>query len=273
MSLKSEYTAFFKAEYIEFSVGVGCPVKCLKYCPQEVTIRNYKSMEKILSLENFKKIMLKLPRSLGIVFSGFCEPFISKEFVKMVQFTHERGHKILVATTLFNATKEDVKKLIKIPLVTLALHLPDGKVTKFPITQEYKDNVFTVIQNVPTLTFALMNDLFVTNNRENITRGFLPKHKRIGYCPKLIIPQFVVLPNGDVYLCCMDFGLWHKLGNLLEENYETIRNRLRTKKPFELCRYCNQNKTYIKHLANQLISIFKQPFLKRKFECKKETKK
>ena len=29
----------------------------------------------------------------------------------------------------------------------------------------------------------------------------------------------VLLPNGDVQLCCMDFGLKHKLGNLNVDTY------------------------------------------------------
>ena len=32
----------------------------------------------------------------------------------------------------------------------------------------------------------------------------------------------VVLPNGDVVLCCMDYSLEHKIGNLLQDSYETL---------------------------------------------------
>jgi radical SAM protein with 4Fe4S-binding SPASM domain len=32
----------------------------------------------------------------------------------------------------------------------------------------------------------------------------------------------VVLPNGDVYLCCMDYSLKHKIGNLFESKYEDL---------------------------------------------------
>jgi hypothetical protein len=31
--------------------------------------------------------------------------------------------------------------------------------------------------------------------------------------------QNVCLPNGDVVLCCMDYSLQHKIGNLLEQDY------------------------------------------------------
>jgi len=46
----------------------------------------------------------------------------------------------------------------------------------------------------------------------------------------------VMLPNGDVSLCCMDYGLEHILGNILEQEYEDI-----LPEPyscFNLCRFC-----------------------------------
>jgi hypothetical protein len=46
----------------------------------------------------------------------------------------------------------------------------------------------------------------------------------------------VLLPNGDVTLCCMDYSLKHLLGNLYERSYEEIIPEDRT--AFELCKYC-----------------------------------
>ena len=46
----------------------------------------------------------------------------------------------------------------------------------------------------------------------------------------------VLLPNGDVVLCCMDYNLDHVLGNLYTQEYNDILPILKT--PFELCRYC-----------------------------------
>lgn len=46
----------------------------------------------------------------------------------------------------------------------------------------------------------------------------------------------ILLPNGDVSLCCMDYNLDHILGNLFEEEYEDI-----LPEPyscFNLCRLC-----------------------------------
>ena len=32
----------------------------------------------------------------------------------------------------------------------------------------------------------------------------------------------VVLPNGDVYLCCQDYGLTQQIGNLLTTRFEDL---------------------------------------------------
>ena len=46
----------------------------------------------------------------------------------------------------------------------------------------------------------------------------------------------VVLPNGDVSLCCMDYGLEHIIGNLLDQEYEDVIPKHNT--CFNLCRFC-----------------------------------
>ncbi|PPQ39732.1 Iron-sulfur cluster-binding domain-containing protein [Rhodoblastus acidophilus] len=56
----------------------------------------------------------------------------------------------------------------------------------------------------------------------------------------------VVLPNGDVVLCCMDYGLQHVIGNLLDSGYydlfaapELNRLRVENQKPgFSACSIC-----------------------------------
>ena len=58
----------------------------------------------------------------------------------------------------------------------------------------------------------------------------------------------VVLPNGDVFLCCNDYNLDHYLGNLLKNSYESlfegeefkkIEKSLENEDIESLCRYCS----------------------------------
>ena len=57
----------------------------------------------------------------------------------------------------------------------------------------------------------------------------------------------IVMPNGDVYLCCMDWALEYKLGNLLEQSWLDVMAsdvRKRGKEDREtgchngICRHC-----------------------------------
>ena len=50
----------------------------------------------------------------------------------------------------------------------------------------------------------------------------------------------IMLPNGDVSLCCMDYGLEHILGNLIEQDYGEIIPEDNT--CFNLCRFCENAK-------------------------------
>jgi hypothetical protein len=51
----------------------------------------------------------------------------------------------------------------------------------------------------------------------------------------------VLLPNGDVSLCCMDYGLKYVLGNLYNQEYNDIIPEPNT--TFGLCRYCENGTT------------------------------
>ncbi len=218
-----------------------CPNFCREYCPQEVFIKNYPGdQSELLSLVDFKRIISGVPKSVIIDFSGFCEPFVNKETIEMVKFANNWGYRLSMFTTLRGASESDVHELIKIPFFQLCLHLPDGKFLSFPLTQEYMLNVFTVIKGVRNAVFMSMNDSFKSDNRENVVRGLYRKSHHFRYCWRWAKPDFVVLPNGDVHLCSRDFGLWHKVGNLLHENYSEIRERYLHSRNFELCRYCTE---------------------------------
>ncbi len=69
----------------------------------------------------------------------------------------------------------------------------------------------------------------------------------------------VVLPNGDVVLCCMDYALKHIVGNLLRDDYwniftspEMTKIRLENQKPeFSKCTLCKTCENVVKHRMNE----------------------
>lgn len=246
-------------EQMEFTLAVGCPVNCSRYCPQEVFVKKYGNNERLMTFEAFKEILANLPNIVTVQFAGFCEPFVNPDFVRMAEYAQHNGYRLNVFTTLYGAKASDVERLLNLEYGIFCLHLRDGHIVNFPLTTEYKNNVFKIIEGLPNVTFSLMNKLFTSNNREKVTRGILPQPKRVGSCSKFVNPQFVVLPNGQVQLCCQDFGLQHTVGNLLKEDYADIKKRFQTRKcSYRLCEYCDWCTPYTRYLYNQLAAKVKK---------------
>jgi hypothetical protein len=246
----------FNTDMLEFTLAVGCPVQCKRYCPQEVFLQKYGNNPRMLSFNAFKQILYDVPTNVTLNFAGFCEPFVNPDFSRMAEYAYNKGYNLQVATTLYGAKSSDIDRLLDLEYQVFCIHMRDGKVVNFQLTPEYQDNFFRVIEGVPNVVFTIMNGLFSSNNRENVTRGVLPKPKAVGFCQKLITPQFVVLPNGDAFLCCQDFGLKHKMGNLFTEAYAEIKQRFIQNKNhyYQLCSYCSFNKPYSEVLYSKVVS-------------------
>jgi hypothetical protein len=228
-------------EVLEVTTSIGCPINCEQYCPQEVITQRYAG-NRTLSLDDWRLVLRHIPPKLPIVFSGFCEPFANRRFIDLIDLAYVTGHPVAIFTTLYQAARADIKKLITYPFLEFVLHLPDGRAMQIPLSEDYKDNVFTVLQNVKNVKFMIMNDDFQDDYRQHVSRGRLTTRKHLRFCKKLNAPQFVLLPNGDVSLCSHDFGLWHILGNLFTENYVDIRRRFfPLKRTFRLCSMCSRN--------------------------------
>jgi radical SAM protein with 4Fe4S-binding SPASM domain len=208
-------------EFIEITTVDKCANNCV-FCPQQVFQKNYQG-DSLLSLENFKTALSKIPINVDITFSGFAEPFLNPHCIDMIEYAHSKGHKIQLYTTLVGMKLEYVERLNQYDPM-LFLHLPDNLGnTKILVTDEYTKVLVKVLQTMTVEYFVVMNKNFISNGRAGLCIGARKKDlKGWFYCGKLVSPQFVMLPNCDVVLCGMDFGLKHKLGNLLESSYKEI---------------------------------------------------
>ncbi len=249
------------AEFVEITTHIGCPINCAKYCPQEITVKNYGENNRSLTVDNFKIALNNLPDNLPVVFSGFCEPFANKDAIKFIRYSIEKKHPVVVNTTLVGASDQDIDELASYKYAEFCLHLPDGEHAHIQITEKYKEHVFTVIQKVHNVTFDIMNDNFASNNRENYCRGiYREKNLFFRICPKWEKPGFTMLPNGNLYLCCMDFGLRHRIGNLFTERYEIVKQNY---KPwYDLCKRCNNTEVIPTYLASKAFELVKPLFSK-----------
>lgn len=210
--------------YIEFTTQMGCRVACLKYCPQELIVKNYKGEPK-LSLAMFKKLLSTVPEEVDVFFSGVSEPFQNQETVDMIEWAHQQGHAITIFTTLTGLTPEHARRLVKIPLTKMVLHLPDAyRNAKIPNHDPmYQETRAIVEDGIERIEFMNMGGLFVSNLCEGMARNNTPTRRggrRV--CFFLEKPGYQVQPNGEVSFCCMVRGLSGIVGNLNTSTYPEL---------------------------------------------------
>jgi hypothetical protein len=245
---------------LEITTMVGCPLKCT-YCPQDQLRDTYGKQEKYLSLENFKLVLSKLPKYVRIDFSGMAEPWANPDATSMLAHALECGFNICVYTTLYGITEGEADRIIDLleghvrQVELLNVHLPDqnGNMRGFRPSDEYSAVLWKFMKLGERRTLRgfgimTMDQRGMIHPQLQSTLRRLPPwigHTRagsldtseIGNQPVETTPQHatpvscsftpfydhnVLLPNGDVVLCCMDYSLKHKIGNLIESDYFSI---------------------------------------------------
>lgn len=259
--------------FVEFNLMAGCPNYC-KYCPQETFLNAYKGVKELV-FDDYVTMIDKLPKSC-ISISGYSEPFKNPWCTDMIEYADKKEHTVMVYTTLQGLDIETYKRLRKMYFVrAVTIHLPDKEgntVTK--ITDEYK-KVLNYIISHPTggwcnLVFSShgsavhpdiqhivnINAAYRIHDRCGNLKTSDPKVHKVHWQSGRIAcgngfgqyPESgIVMPNGDVYLCCMDWALEYKLGNLLEQSWFDVMAsgvRKREKEDREtgchdgICRHC-----------------------------------
>lgn len=236
---------------IEICTDIGCPLNCV-YCPQKLFVDRYIKLfgteNHTMTLETFKTILKKVKKGGGVSFSGMVEPFKNPDCAEMIRFAADNGYRISLFTTLMGATVDDIKKIESINFSAVTLHIPDEeRNSKFAIDDSYfetleyfqkKINIdyYSCHGTVSTqIHNKLIKDKFIASKMAN--RAGNLKNEGLVSCDKYSVTPlvcnsgsvlkhyghtFVVLPNGTLLLCCMDYGLQHIVGNLVEDSVEQI---------------------------------------------------
>lgn len=249
---------------MEFTTNIakkGCVVDCA-FCPQRTLEKSYQDDIRILTLDNFKRALDKLPPEVRVTFAGFTEPFLNKHCTDMIEYAASQGRRIGVFTTGVGIKPEDVYRLKDIqyddgPNASFCLHLPDEeRIAKHPLNKTFMKTMeaFAEYRNhfnsFYTMCMGLQIHHSIThlfdwasvpnfwNRAGNLSRELIVKPElqkvwnRVLISPNRTRAQTcgcveklyhnVMLPNGDVSLCCMDYGLEYILGNLFEQEYAEI---------------------------------------------------
>jgi len=258
---------------LEFTLAVDCPMRCV-YCPQDKFIKEYYKKSNItrLSFESFRQIFDKIPLDVNIYFSGHSEPWLNPDCTKMLLYAFEKKHKITVFTTGFGMTIQDVKLIKDLPFKNFIFHLLSEKESNIQINSNYLEVLEEIVKsNIKRIDFLFLSQdhSSVPEQVANILRKYNIKPSsgplrtrggsikvpngpnETGFKGKihcLRLKRNVVLPNGDVLLCSMDWTMRHVIGNLLTMNYHDLHNSdeykfikkgLRDESKDILCRHCD----------------------------------
>lgn len=204
-----------------------------------------------MTFETFASCLDKVPVNETVVFSGMAEPWLNPDCTRMLEYAREKGHPVDVFTTLVGMSERDYAALKNAPQ-TLCLHVPDAEGNaKFPTDDAFRKLLDRALDD--TLSGVLRVTSFSCHGpvhpaiREKVARTGLTvideMHDRAGNlddaearhkpralkgsvictrCNGISLNNNLLLPDGTVVLCCMDFGLRHPLGNLLRDSYEVI---------------------------------------------------
>jgi len=213
------------------------------------------------------------------------EPFLNPECTRMIRYAHQNGHREKVFTTAVGMSRDDVAALVDIPFIEFALHLPSAEgYERITIDETYlsvlryllDSGIVTSLrchgETVNPLVQYIVNEP-VGRRRLNTRAGNIrldttgePRRKRGRLLCTRNLDQNVLFPNGDVVLCCMDFGMKHVIGNLVRDDYDGlfsneeflfVQRGLDNPSLDILCRFCElaREDSLSRKARNQLRSI------------------
>ena len=241
---------------IEVTTNMGCSVNC-KYCPQKLLLSRYYASDKNkpsqMTMETFEKILSFFPDSYDISFGGMSEPFLNKRAMDMLKLACEKNRYVAIYTTLVGITVDMAYELIKLPVDWVTVHVADKLgYAHIPLTDDYykvleifinakknEGNPFVNMCNAQTTPderaaeickgkyeiFTEMTDRAGNLEESDLIQNIISEGKVIcGNSKDNELNSNIVLPDGSVVLCCMDYGLQHVLGNINIDTFEEIRN-------------------------------------------------
>ena len=236
--------------------------------------KKFQGEEKFLTLEMVKSIIRNIDKGTVIHWTGFTEPFDCKDFCEIVDLFKLKKFKQKISTTLYGSKKSQNYFLNNLSNFTegVTLHLPDDEnlmkgnfdssyleylrsVLKALGNDGLKYTIFLIgtsfhkeVQKILTET-SVSSDKIIVAKYLNTRGGVInpgefslmkSESKKIKgskfYCSYQRLNQGVLLPNGEVTICCQDYGLEGVMGSLktnkLSELYTKIEADVTKSKKF-----------------------------------------
>ena len=250
-------------------------LKCIECdaCPHVLFEKRYKELyphsRASLTVEKFKKCLSHVPEGTRIDWSGFSEPFFNAHTIEMMKYTADKGYKQSLYTTLMGLDMDKFNELRDIEFDPFVVHIPDAEGhTPIAITNTYKRFLTYVTLSHKVTAYSVHGA--IPDEIKDIIDKYVPVitylHSRAGNIDSDLVDKTytggavkcsytgydlnhnVLLPNGMLALCCMDFGLEHILGSLSSNTWEKLHSGERIEKVRKLmqskedcmCNYCER---------------------------------
>ncbi len=243
--------------FLEITPVIGCRVNC-RFCPQKVLTNAYfaedKNRKRVMTIDDFKVFLEHTPKNCGIMFAGMAEPFLNTNCTEFLQMACDEGRKVRLYTTLEGADEKDIDIILKLPLQFVGLHVADKRGhAHITISEKYYQNVERLLNAKKINSEASFIDditaqaepderikelckgrfeiiTSVQDRAGNIEDDGVEKRDykltnekfTCCYCGS-DVNNHVVLPDGTLLLCQMDYGMRHVMGNLLVNTFDELR--------------------------------------------------
>lgn len=222
-------------ESLEFSLASACPMDC-HYCPQRKLAAAYTG-PKLMAMETFEAVIKNAGAVEVYSFAGFAEPYLNPLCTSMIRAASDKGP-VTLYTTAVGMTPDDVAE-IRGKVKWMTVHLPDAEGNmKFTPTPAYLKTIIALKNSGMDVRWMSMGkvhgdvgaivgkvpDVSMQSRAGNVSHMVQIRNHgplKCGPAPRLDHP--VVLPSGDVVVCCQDYSLDHVIGNLAAQTWDEIR--------------------------------------------------
>jgi hypothetical protein len=245
--------------HLNITATSSCKAKCV-YCPQDQYTSATDGRPRHLSSREFQELLPNLAgtRFEVVSFGGFTEPFENPEIVDLLKITGGQTfvHEIHIYTNAEALTPEVAGALrqVRFAYVDISCHgfEPDTyrRTRPFLDAARIRENVQFLLanrRNIDRLTISVTGpfgapaelarlealcaeygagferrELHSRAGLLHIGRDWSPPKSGPFRCAKFDFGKPVLVPGGDLALCCQDFALEHVIGNLHRQTFEEI---------------------------------------------------
>lgn len=215
-----------QVDCLEITTVASCSVRCA-ICPQDVLKAAYpKEGPHRLSMYDYLRALNNVPTHVRIHFSGLVEPWLNPDCTLMLKWALHLGRRVALYTTLVGMRSPDLVaeslRYFRHLVDVVCIHEADG--TNMKPQDVDADAFVALLDGVNVERMKMCGPGFEPIDRAGLVQiGRKSQHTGPIKCSYSdTYTHNVMLPNGDVYLCCMDYGLKHKIGNLFTETWEQL---------------------------------------------------